>query len=887
MNDVLTGDPSKNVCNCVTAVNPGRQRCQDKFSRTQILTVRGSWISSTDPISEMALNLRIRNGSATERQSLSPKSKTKIQYYLQDTPVCRRFFTKALAIDHRIVDQISALTRGKEVNVKPPSATPPSPRAEKDKQFDVCVAFWTYFFESCCQTPDLQIRLFPVNMSLFHIYNSRFWPWWKDTTGAFQGTEVAEEHLPPGDERLSREMNPHQKPQTLDPTSQDILSLFGGSDSDEELKHNPEQVQPSFRHLEDDEYIAESLSDQTFSSGSPSDEMEELWVKKALKVLQREKGFPSYSTFVRARNHKDFQDVQTRAEHFHCRCPTCATTMNRLMNVSFLSPDRQEYEKLMKSHHFEIKYWRTFETTMQYRSKSCAEDITLLSYDDTSALGLPRTTNRDIKNMPSSRVFLVPFNLTNHGVGETMYFYHLKDKWSKGADRILTILYHVIRRIKFKMVEKCSESEKLQRRSKRLVLMADNAAENKNNVLFQFCTELVLRKWYMSAELYFGPVGHTHNGNDAVHYIHNQINGNFDSATPAEFFNNFHYSWHSVTARPQPVIVETQFGWGERYKRLGADLGHFGRSRNQPDYVRAFRFQWSSDNTVECHVKGTPSDPKWYGENSIPDGPGFRCLKGLPPDAPLPIKTPEWTMNKKYINDICGPKFREYFLQLNKLDMYLQIVQIAKTGVIPSSGPLTPEEVLKFPHTKSMFGYSSVELIGLRDSHHCLVPFLREEPKEFYHESNFWKLPDDHTIDPTSAPVSLPDVTCPPVGYVKRKNVMRDTSPSTTTKKSSKLTKKTSDSLQEQKSKKSKRVQSSSSEDSDELYEFDGVSVPCKWSPNVSEFKVGSFAILETVYGPRGKSRGVSLVQVCSLHTSGVSDAGSLSGGRWRKLHLL
>ena len=99
-----------------------------------------------------------------------------------------------------------------------------------------------------------------------------------------------------------------------------------------------------------------------------------------------------------------------------------------------------------------------------------------------------------------------------------------------------------------------------------MVLLADNASENKNNTLFQFCSELILRKWYDEVELYFGPVGHTHNGNDAVHFIHNQIAGNQVSITPAELFMNYKYAWQTEKTRPQPVIVETQYVREERYK---------------------------------------------------------------------------------------------------------------------------------------------------------------------------------------------------------------------------------------------------------------------------------------------------------------------------------
>src|SRR5689334_5140875 len=97
----------------------------------------------------------------------------------------------------------------------------------------------------------------------------------------------------------------------------------------------------------------------------------------------------------------------------------------------------------------------------------------------------------------------------------------LQKKFDKLADRLITVLYHCLRRIKWGSHE-CH-------RAQDLFLIADNASENKNNVLFAFCTELVMRSWFRSVTLYFGPVGHTHNGNDAVHYCHNQVVGNYFS----------------------------------------------------------------------------------------------------------------------------------------------------------------------------------------------------------------------------------------------------------------------------------------------------------------------------------------------------------------------
>ena len=118
----------------------------------------------------------------------------------------------------------------------------------------------------------------------------------------------------------------------------------------------------------------------------------------------------------------------------------------------------------------------------------------------------------------------------------------------QGADRLCTVLYNVIRRIKTRPDDECTPPQRLQKKCRKLVLMADNYSENKNNTVLQFCTELVMRGWYDEIEMLFGPVGHTHNGNDAVHFVHNNIAGNQVSITPAELFDNYRYAWSNSPA---------------------------------------------------------------------------------------------------------------------------------------------------------------------------------------------------------------------------------------------------------------------------------------------------------------------------------------------------
>jgi hypothetical protein len=123
--------------------------------------------------------------------------------------------------------------------------------------------------------------------------------------------------------------------------------------------------------------------------------------------------------------------------------------------------------------------------------------------------------------------------------------YTLKNRYKKGANRLCTVLYYYLRKVKHGPTD--------SRFARSLYLHADNYSENKNNVVLQFLSELgelqrthdmfifysnlllsnkclfrtlmhvVMRGWFDDIYVEFGPTGHTHNGTDAVHHIHNRV----------------------------------------------------------------------------------------------------------------------------------------------------------------------------------------------------------------------------------------------------------------------------------------------------------------------------------------------------------------------------
>jgi len=185
---------------------------------------------------------------------------------------------------------------------------------------------------------------------------------------------------------------------------------------------------------------------------------------------------------------------------------------------------RAEYEKILKH-----KYWRSLETELHNSARTNPERSIVLSYDDTEAMGFPRT-NRPIKNMANDKVYMVPLNLTNHGTRENIYAYDLKHKWKHNGDRMCTV--------------PIPDQEQAGRgghngregpkKSSQVIFAGCNAALNKNNTIFAYCSvgdEGLVRRGATSVWASW-----PHNGNDAVHFVHNNIAGNFNSITPAELF---------------------------------------------------------------------------------------------------------------------------------------------------------------------------------------------------------------------------------------------------------------------------------------------------------------------------------------------------------------
>jgi hypothetical protein len=408
----------------------------------------------------------------------------------------------------------------------------------------------------------------------------------------------------------------------------------------------------------------------------------------------------------------DFDDVERRPKHHHCRCPTCAKHEAVLQHRWQTRQDLTEIRSLISEHDQEVRNWRQTEADFQLRSRYSPESLVVLSYDDTCALGFPRFTNRPLKNMTPARVFVIPFNLTNHGADENFYFYTLKGMFKKGANRLCTTLWYVLRRLKTR--PNINELDAQQKKAIHLVLLADNYSENKNMHLLAFCCELIHLEMFHKIELMYGPVGHTHNGNDAVHFVHNNIVGNFESVSPPEFFNQFYSSWQSDKTRPQPVIVDVQYNFKMRYKNHLRHIMFISRAR-------AIQLSRGSNGIVNLMLKSSPRNEKWCGEGGIPDGPPFVILRSFPQDLPTVVPPSQLKMRPQDATALKGKSVRDYCALLGRSRQLEWTLDMMRLGHFPAGDKVTVERTAH----RLLQGWQHVEQVGVETTTH-VVPFVRE-----------------------------------------------------------------------------------------------------------------------------------------------------------------
>ena len=241
--------------------------------------------------------------------------------------------------------------------------------------------------------------------------------------------------------------------------------------------------------------------------------------------------------------------------------------------------------------------------------------------------------------------------------------------------------------------------------------------------------------------LEFGPPGHTHNGTDAVHRIHNRVAGDETTLTLGHFKCNWPCCWRKDFTLPTAVINDAHLDFVSYYAKHIDRVAGFTNTTVDPKSVKAFKFQWSRRETrVEMLWKENADDTdRWLGATSKPETPGFFMLKTIPVGRPRVAKTKLKLMPQKYIEQMCSKvmlrQFKAHVTERQAEDSIKWLRKCAEECKIPYD--LVNEAGDDVP--KSDWGPAAkVGVDGLQGDFFVMQDNLNvSTPREF------WKLPDD------------------------------------------------------------------------------------------------------------------------------------------------
>lgn len=335
---------------------------------------------------------------------------------------------------------------------------------------------------------------------------------------------------------------------------------------------------------------------------------------------------PSLSTWKEARKSPEFADVKPCKKHTHGRCHTCAKLKTLLLESFKSGTAEREYQQQRRMHDEEVLRWRKLETVVKARVADSPGEEILIVHDGTVKLGLPRISRRTLKNLNPARFDVVPWLASDHGAARNDYIYAPNASTSKDVNYLLSQFHAVIRRAK-------SDYTHPRHRARRLTIIADSASENKNNILFTYYTDMVVNGWFDSIELLFGPVGHTHNGVDATHKIHNVDVGQCVSGDLGHYVLNYPkgFSGRASMKTPEASILGRIVDWKAYYDPVIRRISGFTKTSGDPLIVRGFRIAKQRDGSVDVRWKADPAnESEWRGVGGFGNQPGFHMRMAAP-----------------------------------------------------------------------------------------------------------------------------------------------------------------------------------------------------------------------------------------------------------------
>lgn len=277
-----------------------------------------------------------------------------------------------------------------------------------------------------------------------------------------------------------------------------------------------------------------------------------------------------------------------------------------------------------------------------------------------------------------------------------MYVYTLRGRVSKGANRWCTSILHAVRALK--------SSGGSAAGARVLVLIGDNFAENKNNINYDFLCELVWRGVFDEIQLLFGLVGHTHNGVDAAHNIHNTNVGIHVAGTLGEWCNRFPQVYQ--TNVPVPKYLQTVYDFRARYDGLSQELHGFTKTSTS-SAVHAFRVSRDAKGDVGLWWAPYASlrQNAWRGVTGEEGDPHpIVKLTRLPLTPLSPMKTQYDSIPRDQATDLTSKGLKQLLEELQMPGVFDWCAQAVEMGCLPlgenlgiRDGNLFPSYVIGVP----------------------------------------------------------------------------------------------------------------------------------------------------------------------------------------------
>ena len=328
---------------------------------------------------------------------------------------------------------------------------------------------------------------------------------------------------------------------------------------------------------------------------------------------------------------------------------------------------------------------------MQEASHS-PDRLTLIRCDDTILVQFPHPGSRQWKGLSQMKGFeVVPWCVEDTSRGVREYVYTPKRLQPHGANRFCTLLHTVLQANR-----SCGGPAA---NARRCVIIVDNYAENRNYCNFAFLSEVVMAGWYDTVELLFGPVGHTHNGVDAIHHKHNVEVGRYFAGTLAHYIHNYNLVFRSPATRPSASLCLIQYDWDEHYRNSTVKLNGINERHPETGALLSVGFKVArhgNDPLVRVwYTHDTCMKPRWIGAGcQQAGGEGFVCLTRRPSAPPRLIPQHRTARNDAVLKWVDHKKLVEQVMANGEhaKGCLEWVRKSATTGLVPVNGYLDEQK---------------------------------------------------------------------------------------------------------------------------------------------------------------------------------------------------